>query len=255
MLDYDPTMAVAVLQSSAIREPKDLEGKRVAQTMSSSDAPFFAPFCSAAGVDIARVQIVGMDARVRNEALAQGRIDAITGFASSILATLGAQKVPLRFMLYKDHGLDLYGNMVLAAPPKTAVQEPELCQGMLDGLMEGVKYTELNPDAARELFLSALPEMKLSANGAEFTRLGMGVQRFSFLSTNDSRDHPAGWMDPAALAKMAELVMRYQGDSSGGAVDVAACFTNRFAGAVIITPQEWQSAQANTTWVSALLHG
>jgi NitT/TauT family transport system substrate-binding protein len=254
LMDYEPGMAVAVLGSSSIKTPKDLEGKTVAQTLSSSDAPFFAPFCKLNDVDISKIHLLNMDARVRNNALPQGRVDAITGFTSSIIPTLGVEKIPVRVMPYRDYGLTLYGNSPLVVRPETLEKEPELCQGILDGWLEALKFTETQPDAAQDMFLSALPELKLSPTGAEFIRLGMGVQRASFLSTNDALDHGVGWMDMDQLAKMADLVMTYQADPGTKTPDVKTLFTNRLLGKVKISPAEWQSAKAQTNWVDALIH-
>jgi hypothetical protein len=113
IMDYNPSMGLAVLGDSPIRHPKDLEGKRVAQTLASSDAAFFAPFCEKNGVDIKKVELLNMDPRVRNQALGDGRVDAITGFASSLLAALASTGKKVRFLLYGDYGIFLYGDIAL----------------------------------------------------------------------------------------------------------------------------------------------
>lgn len=43
IVDYEPTMGVCVLGSSPIKTPKDLEGKRVGQTLASTDDRSSAP--------------------------------------------------------------------------------------------------------------------------------------------------------------------------------------------------------------------
>ena len=244
LMDYDPGMAVAVLASSPVRVPKDLEGKIIAQTLSSADAPFFQPFCALNKVDISKIQLLNMDARVRNQSLTQGRVDAITGFTSSIFPTYGVENVPVRVMVYKDYGLTLYGNSILVVRPDTLAREPEFCQAVTDGLMEGLLFTETQPKAARDLFLSALPELKLSATGPEFIRLGMAVQRGSFLSSRDPLEHGLGWMNLDQLAQMADWVMKYQAEPGAPKPDTATLFTNRLLGQVTITETAWREAQA-----------
>ena len=46
------------------------------------------------------------------------------------------------------------------------------------------------PSEAQDLFLNAVPELKMTSTAHEFARLGMGVQRFSVLS--GSADAKAG---------------------------------------------------------------
>src|SRR6185295_10341816 len=152
IVDYEPTMGVCVLSSSPIKTPKDLEGKRVGQTLTSTDAPFFKPFCEKNGVDISKVELLNMDARVRNQALVEGRVDAITGLASSMLGAIGASGKEVRFMLYSDHGLVLYGNVVMAVTPKLLDQNADLCGRFTEGLLEGLKFTVTHPQEAQDMF-------------------------------------------------------------------------------------------------------
>ena len=160
IVDYEPTMCVGFLSSSSIKTPKDLEGKRVGQTLTSTDAPFFKPFCEKNGVDISKVNLLNMDARVRNQALVEGRVDAITGLASSMLGAIGASGKDVRFFLYSDYGLVLYGNVVMAVTPKLLDDDPDLCKNFTSGL---VGRTEVHDHAAER-------------SAADFPRLGTGTE-------------------------------------------------------------------------------
>jgi NitT/TauT family transport system substrate-binding protein len=254
IIDYEPTMAVCVLADSPIKSPKDLEGKRVGQTLSSTDAPFFAPFCHKNGVDIGKVQLLNMDARVRNQALVEGRVDAITGLASSILGAVGATGKQVRFMLYSDYGIFLYGNVVLAVPPKLE-QNPEMCRAFTDGLLEGLKFTITKPAEAQQMFLNAVPELKMTPNAAEFARLGLGVQRFSVLvGEGDAKQHGLGYSNADKLNTMTDFVMRYQAAPGAARPDPATIFTNRFIGDVRLSEADWSNAEKETAWVAQKLN-
>ena len=253
IVDYEPTMAIAVPNLSPIRQPKDLEGRKVGQTLASTDAPFFAPFCRQNGVDISKVQLLNMDARVRNQALVEGRVDAITGLASSILAAIGASGTAVRFMLYSDYGLVLYGNVALLVPPKTIEARPAFCQAITDGLLEGLKFTLTKPAEAQEVFLGAVPELKMTATGPRFAQLGMGVQRFSVLAGPDAKTNGLGWANLQRLEQMTDFVMQYQAEPGSRRPDIPARFGNRFIGAVRVTDEEWATAQKETEWVAKLL--
>lgn len=254
IVDYDPTMAVCVLADSPIKSPKDLEGKRVGQTLSSTDAPFFAPFCKKNGVDISKVKLLNMDARVRNQALVEGRVDAITGLASSILAAVGATGKQVRFMLYSDYGIFLYGNVVLAVPPKLLEHDAGMCRAFTDGLLEGLKFTITKPAEAQEMFLNAVPELKMTPNAAEFARLGIGVQRFSVLvGEADAKQHGLGYSNLDKLNTMTDFVMRYQAAAGAARPDPAKIFTNRFIGDVKMSEADWRQAEKETAWVAQKL--
>lgn len=253
LVDYEPTMAVAVLGNSPVKSPKDLEGKKVGQTLASTDAPFFAPFCKINGVDISKVQLLNMDARVRNQALVEGKVDAITGLASSVYGAVGASGTPVRFMLYSDYGLTLYGNVALVATPKVLESRKAMCQAVADGLMEGLRLTLAKPTEAQELFLSAVPELKMTATGPQFTRLGMGVQRFSVLTSPEARTNGLGWHEIAKLEKMTDFVMEYQASPGSKRLDVKGRFTNEFVGKVKMSEAEWAAADKETDWVRKAL--
>ena len=254
IVDYEPTMGVCVLADSPIKSPKDLEGKRVGQTLASTDAPVFAPFCEKNGVDIKKVQLLNMDARVRNQALVEGRVDAITGLASSMLGAIGAGGKEVRFMLYSEYGLVLYGNVVLAVPPKLLDENPELCKRFTEGLLDGLKFTITKPKEAQEIFLNSVPELKMTANAAEFARLGIGVQRFSVLAgEDDAKIHGLGWANHDKLNAMTDFVLRYQAEPGTPKPDLQKIFLNRFIGTVNLSSDEWNAAEAETIWVARKL--
>jgi ABC-type nitrate/sulfonate/bicarbonate transport system substrate-binding protein len=195
-----------------------------------------------------------MDARVRNQALVEGRVDAITGLASSMLAAIGASGKKVRFMLYSDYGVFLYGNVALLVPPKLVETRPEFCQAFTDGLMEGLKFSLVHPAEAQQIFLDAVPELKMTATAPEFARLGMGVQRFSVMSVPDGKEHGLGWADYGRLNQMTDFVMQYQAAPGAKKPDIENLFTNRFIGPVTLTKEEWATAAKETEWVGKMLH-
>ena len=254
IMDYEPTMCIGFLASSSIKTPKDLEGKRVGQTLASTDAPFFKPFCEKNGVDISKVNLLNMDARVRNQALVEGRVDAITGLASSMLGAIGASGKEVGFFLYSDYGLVLYGNVVMAVTPKLLAEDPDLCKNFTSGLLEGLKFTITRPKEAQQIFLDSVPELKMTSTAAEFARLGMGVQRFSVLvGEGDARTHGLGWANHSKLDAMTDFVLRYQAAPGAKKPDLNTIFTNRFIGSVKLTDKEWAQAEKETKWVAQKL--
>lgn len=255
LMDYNSFMAVCMRKNSPIKTPKELEGKTVGQTLSSSDAAFFAPFCKKNGVDIAKVHRQNMDAKVRNQSLGGGQVDAITGLVSSMLPSLSTVGVQTKYFLYSDYGVDVYGNIGIAVTPQTAKDRPDICQAYMDGLSEGLHHTITDPKGATDIFLDAVPELRMSNSGPEFVRLGMGVQRASVLSTDDAKTHGIGWADPGKLDQMADLVLQYQLPPGTPKPKLGEMFTNHFAGKVKFTDAEWTKAKHDTADVEQLLRG
>jgi hypothetical protein len=157
-------------------------------------------------------------------------------------------------MLYSDHGLVLYGNVVMAVTPKLLDQNADLCGRFTEGLLEGLKFTVTHPQEAQDMFLDSVPELKMTSTAAEFARLGMGVQRFSVLfGEKDAKVHGLGWADQGKLDAMTEFVLRYQAAAGTKKPDLNTIFTNRFIGSVKLTDGEWDQAQKETKWVAQKL--
>ena len=152
-------MGVCVLKDSLIKSPKDLEGRKMASTVSSGDYPFLGVFAKRANFDISKVNRLQTDPNVRQRLLVGKEVDAISGFASSFAPIFAAEKVEVRNMLYSDVGLTLYNNSLITQQA-TLEKEPQLCADITDGLLEALKFSLLSPEIG-----SAFPEAG-SGNGA-----------------------------------------------------------------------------------------
>lgn len=253
MISYETSMGVAVPAESPIGKPTDLEGKKVALTVTSSDAAFFKPFCELNHVDYSRINVLDMDAQVRDRALSTGQVDAISGFASSFLAAFLAQNRKLRIMMYSHYGLPIYGDATLLTTEATAEKEPELCQAMADGLMEGLKQSLLQPDVAQATFMNANPLTKLTANGNDYIRYGMAIERSNAMASDDPLKHGMGYMDAARLQQSTEMVVRYMTPQGTKVPDSSRIFRNDHSGHIKISDAEWKQAQANTAFIKPYL--
>ena len=89
-------------------------------------------------------------------------MDAISGFAVSIMPIYAATGVKAHFMLFSAVGLVNYGYVLLTQPDRVATA-PELCAAFVDGMLEGLKATMLDPAEAMKLFFKQVPEMALAA--------------------------------------------------------------------------------------------
>src|ERR1700751_3161225 len=163
---YDATMGIGVMSDGPIKTPKDLEGRQMASTVTSGEYPFLPAFAENAGVDLAKVTRIQVDNKVRDRLLSEGKVDAISGFASSAMPSYAATGVNAHFMLFSDYGILNYGTTVMTQPARVA-QEPELCAAFVDGILEGLKATILDPGEAMKVFFKQVPEMALAAQARE----------------------------------------------------------------------------------------
>src|SRR5580658_2111239 len=240
---YDATMGIGVLNDSPIKTPKDLEGKQMGSTVTSGEYPFLPAFADKAGFDFSKVSIVQVDNKVRDRLLPEHKVDAISGFASSAMPNYIASGVQAHFMLYSEYGIPNYGNTVLTQPER-AEKEPELCAAFVNGILEGVKATLLDPAEAMKVFFAQVPEMALAAQSKEQIRVGTGIM--TFVGAREIiKTKGMGYIDPADYGAMTDLVMKYIAKPEDKRPDIAAMMTNKFAGEIKLTDAEWDQSQKN----------
>lgn len=246
---YDAMMGVAVRADGPIKTPKDLEGRSIASTTASAEYPFLPAYAAAAGIDYAKIKHIAADPNVRNSMFVQGKVDAVSGLAPTLIPTFKALNVPIRFMLFSRVGLSFYGNMLMTQSARLTA-DPKTVHGIATGLMQAARFVLLQPDAALKIFLKAVPELQLAANGAEQSRQGIGLFCVAMLNAAD-RGHALGYSDPATFKQMSELVMKAL--AAPGDKMPAQVMSNDFIGDVVLTDAERKQAEASAADYRKLL--
>src|SRR6266481_8012446 len=225
---YDATMGIGVLNDGPIKTPKDLEGRQLASTVTSGEYPFLPAFAENAGFDLEKVTRIQVDNKVRDRLLSEGKVDAISGYASSAMPTYIASGVKAHFMLFSDYGILNHGTAVLTQPKRLA-EEPELCAAFVDGAMQGLKATMLDPAEAMKVFFKQVPEMALATLAHEQIRVGTGIMIYvgarEIIKTSGM-----GYMESKDYETMTDLVMKYLAREDDQRPEVAKMMTNRFVG-------------------------
>jgi len=241
---YDATMGIAALADGPIKTPKDLEGRKMASVVTSGDYPFVPLFAEKAGVDLAKVTRIQVDNKVRDRLLPEGTVDAVSGYATSMMPSYAATGVKARFMLFSEFGILNYGSALMTQPKRVA-EEPELCAAVVEAVMQGLKATMLDPAEAVKVFFKQVPELALAQQAREQMRVGTGIMLF--VSTRDfAKNQGLGYSDPKDYETMTDLVMKYLAREGDPRPDVAGMVTNRFAGNVKLSASEWEQAQKNS---------
>jgi NitT/TauT family transport system substrate-binding protein len=146
-------------------------------------------------------------------------------------------------MLYSDYGLVNYGTTVMTQQTRAA-NEPELCAAFIDGMMQGLKATMLDPEEAMKVFFKQVPEMALVAQAREQIRVGVGIMIYT-VARDIVKTNGLGYIEPKDYETIADVVMQYLANPGDARPDVTKLMTNQFVGGVKLSPDEWAQTQKN----------
>jgi NitT/TauT family transport system substrate-binding protein len=202
MMVYNNTpAAVLALKKSGISKPADLSGKKLGAPVFDAGRKAFPIFEKANG--IGNVAWTSMDPPLRETMLVRGDIDAITGFSFTSLLNLEARGVKAEdvvVMNFADHGVKLYGNVIIASP-KLLKENPTAVRAFLAAFAKGAKEVMANPEAA----IATVKERDGIINvPLETRRLKLAID--SVVASPDARKEGFGQVNPARMALMASQV-------------------------------------------------
>lgn len=182
--------AVFSLKKSGISKPADLTGKTLAAPVFDAGRKAWPAFAKSNKLAPSAVKWQTVDPTLRETLLARGDVDAITGFYFTSQLNLEARGVKpedIAVMRYADHGVELYGNAIVASP-KIIAEHPQAVEGFLRAFNKALKDVIANPDAAiaavkeRDPLIDVALEtrrLKLALNysvlTAEAKQLGLGA--------------------------------------------------------------------------------
>jgi len=150
MMVYDkPPFAVIGRESLGITEPSDLEGEILGAPPPDGAWAQFPIFAAENDLDMDAITVEPVGFPTREPMLADGNVAAITGFSFSSylnLVRLGVPEEDITTLLMADHGLELYGNAIIANTD-FAEANPELVSGFLEAAAMGWKDAIADPAA------------------------------------------------------------------------------------------------------------
>jgi len=160
MMGYEQAPAgVVFLKSSNITQPKQLEGKVLGAAANDAGFKLFPTFAAHTGIDVNKVKIQFIDPKLRETLLAKKQVDAIIGqiFNTKLeLKAKGIDPKDVGSFLYRDYGLDLYGNG-LAASPTFLKEHPDAVKGFIRASIKGFQEMVKNPQEAVQMTLKYEP--------------------------------------------------------------------------------------------------
>jgi NitT/TauT family transport system substrate-binding protein len=229
------------LKEYNITKPKDLEGQTVAFDVGSGDFQLWPAFVKATGIDDSKVNKVTLEAAALIKFLVERQVKAEGNFFGSIAPSLWSQGLEVNSIFYEDYGIKMLSN-VLACKRSTIERRPEICKAFVEGLMDGLKYVYLNPEASLKVHLETVKEFQ-GANVANQNVVEYGQAVSTALGMVPAFQHNGlGFMEPDLVAQTASTVSSYMGATKLPSTD--NLFTNQFIGSAKLSDQEW--AEVNT---------
>jgi NitT/TauT family transport system substrate-binding protein len=140
---------------------------------------------------------------VREPMLAQGKVDAITGFWFSSYMNLKANGIKdddIVVLMMRDHGVDLYGNVIIVNP-EFARTNPKAVAGFVRATIRGVQDTIRNPDTAINALMKRNP---IANRDVELERLKLALAR-NFVSP-DVQKNGFGGVDMKRLERSIDQI-------------------------------------------------
>jgi NitT/TauT family transport system substrate-binding protein len=152
MMVYDrPPFAIVGRKSKGISaDPKSLAGKKFGAPAADGAYAQWPIFKSVNKLDDSSMKFENVGFPVREPMLASGDVDAVFGFSFSVFMNLKSRGLPVDdivLMLMSDHGVELYGN-VLMVSPKFAAEKPDAVKGFIKAVTKGLRDTIADPAAA-----------------------------------------------------------------------------------------------------------
>jgi NitT/TauT family transport system substrate-binding protein len=203
MIYNAPPFAITSLKKYGVLKPKDLEGKTLGAPAPDGAYAQWPIFVKEQKIDASKVKIENVGFPVREPMLAEGKVQAITGFSFSSYMNLrsrGIAQDEIVTMLMSDYGLALYGNALLVNP-KFAQENPKAVAGFVRATLRGVADTIANP---REAVKSVIKRNAIADEAIEFIRLKMAVDQ-NFV-TKEVLANGLGAVDSKRLTKSIDQI-------------------------------------------------
>ena len=177
MMVYDtPAFSIVTLKSKGIAKPKDLEGKILGAPAPDGAYAQWPIFVDANKIDASKVRIENVGFAVREPMLAQGKVDAITGFWFSSYMNLKANGIKAEdivVLMMRDFGVDLYGNVIIVNP-EFAKTNPKAVAGFVRATIKGIQDTIKSPESAIDSLMKRNP---IGNRDVELERLKLSIEK------------------------------------------------------------------------------
>jgi len=217
--DFAP-FGVYALKKSGIKEPKDLNGKKLGAPVFDASFRLFPAFAKLNG--ISKWEHVNLTPQLRERSLVQGSVDFISGHYFSSMLDLRANGVKfddIVAMRYVDFGMDVYSNGIVISPEMA--KNEKAVKGFIAATLKGWKDVIADNKVG---IAAAKKKDPLIDEALETERLQIALR--TNILTPYVKANGMGDVDPVRFEKSIKLVSEAFGLPVTPAVDKV--FTNKY---------------------------
>ena len=215
MMVYDkPPFAIVGRKSQGVEAPADLMGKTLGAPPPDGAWAQFPIFAAENDLDVDAITVEPVGFPTREPMLAEGNVDAVTGFSFSSflnLVRLGVPEDDISVILMADQGVDLYGNAIIVNTDWAAENADKL-RGFLEAVAMGWTDAIADPAAAIDSLAERNPAID---KDLEQRRLQLAVD--GNVMTDAVAANGFGLVDADRMARAIEqtkLVYEFQNEPS-----------------------------------------
>ncbi|MEM9318855.1 MAG: ABC transporter substrate-binding protein [Pseudomonadota bacterium] len=224
MMVYDsPPFSIVGRVSQGIAGIDDLEGSILGAPPPDGAWAQFPILAEVNGIDVSTITVEPVGFPTREPMLAEGNVDAVTGFNFSSylsLARLGIPEEDITTILFADHGVELYGNAIIVNTD-FAAENGDIVTSFLGAVAQGWDAAIADPAAGAAAVITRNP-----AGDAELEQRRLELAISANVLTDYVAANGMGGVDAdrmaAALDQMA-LVYEFQ-----NAPDASLYFTDAY---------------------------
>jgi NitT/TauT family transport system substrate-binding protein len=239
MVNQRSPVIILSLKGAGISRPKDLEGKRLGGAPAGAANQLWPAFARANGIDVSKVKLVSLQPGLNIQALKSKDVEAVATVYQSSVPYLLADNVPYDIMFFSAHGVDIY-SLTFITPADRLQASSNQVSTFVEGAMQGLKFSYLNPQQTLEDFVDAIPEAGKTERDRAITMSSLLINTAEGL-TDHVRANGLGWHDEAKMKHTLEIGSSYLSLPSNPALN--SLYTNQFVGSVKLTDAEWAKAR------------
>ncbi|MGA6965493.1 MAG: ABC transporter substrate-binding protein [Xanthobacteraceae bacterium] len=239
MVNQRSPVIILSLKGSGISKPKDLEGKRLGGAPAGAANQLWPAFARANNIDTSKVKMVSLQPGLNIQALTSKDVDAVATVYQSSVPYLLADNIPYEIMFYSAYGLDIYSLTFITTADRLKASNSQV-GAFVEGVMESLKFSYLNPQQTLEEFVEAIPESGKTQRDRAITMSSLLINTAEGL-TEDVRNNGLGWHDERKMKHTLEVSSSYLNLAATPALNTL--YTNQFVGNVKLADAEWTKAR------------
>jgi len=145
--------SIVTFKANGIKTPADLVGKKLGAPAGDGPRKLFPLFAKEIKIAPDSVTWDTMEPKLRETFLLQGKVDAVSGFYTSVIPSLikgGKTMDDIQIFFYDEFGLDFYGNGILVKQD-FMTKNPDAIKAFLKAYFRGMQEVVKDPTAALDL--------------------------------------------------------------------------------------------------------